>query len=73
VTESIGALLNDGHAPAVIELTEYALAQLESAIGDMERFGCFYMMTSCQISRILHHRRLPGRPSRTSGSRAPIF
>lgn len=36
VIESIAALLHDGHAPAVIELTEYALAQLETAIGDMD-------------------------------------
>ncbi|HLA11584.1 MAG TPA: hypothetical protein VJ023_13435 [Pyrinomonadaceae bacterium] len=36
VTESIAALLNDGHAPAVIELTEYALSKLEDSIGDMD-------------------------------------
>jgi len=30
VIESIAALLKNGHAPAVIELTEYALAQLET-------------------------------------------
>jgi uncharacterized Zn finger protein len=34
--ESIATLLNDGHAAAVIDLTEYALANLENAIGDMD-------------------------------------
>lgn len=36
VIESIAALLDDDHAPAVIELTEYALSKLEDAIGDMD-------------------------------------
>ncbi len=36
VIESIAALLRDGHAAAVIELTEYALARLEDTIGDMD-------------------------------------
>ncbi len=34
VIASIAALLNDGHAAAVIDLTEYALGKLEDAIGD---------------------------------------
>ena len=36
VIESIAALLNDGHASAVVDLTEYTLAKLEDAIGDMD-------------------------------------
>jgi len=36
VIDSIAALLDDGHASAVIELTEYMLAKLESAIGVMD-------------------------------------
>src|SRR5207245_1548852 len=36
VIESIAALLHDGHAAAVIELTEYALARLEDTMGDMD-------------------------------------
>ncbi len=36
VIESIATLLNDGHASAVIDLTEYTLAKLEDAIGDMD-------------------------------------
>jgi hypothetical protein len=36
VIESIAALLHDGHAAAVIDLTEYALAKLETAIGEMD-------------------------------------
>ena len=36
VIESIAALLDDGHAAAVVELTEYALATLEKAIGQMD-------------------------------------
>jgi uncharacterized Zn finger protein len=36
VIESIAALLSDGHAAAVIDLTEYALAKLEHAIGEMD-------------------------------------
>jgi uncharacterized Zn finger protein len=33
VTESITALLEDGHAREVIELTEYALSQIEESLG----------------------------------------
>ncbi len=36
VIESIATLLKDGHAAAVIDLTEYALAKLEDAIGEMD-------------------------------------
>jgi uncharacterized Zn finger protein len=36
VIDSIAALLEDGHASAVIQLTEYMLAKLESAIGVMD-------------------------------------
>ena len=36
VIASIATLLNDGHGAAVIDLTEYALAKLENAIGDMD-------------------------------------
>jgi len=36
VIDSIAALFDDGHARAVVELTEYALARLEKAIGEMD-------------------------------------
>jgi uncharacterized Zn finger protein len=36
VINSIGALLEDGHASAVIDLTEYMLGKLEKAIGEMD-------------------------------------
>lgn len=36
VIDSIAALLDDGHAVAVIQLTEYMLAKLENAIGHMD-------------------------------------
>ncbi|MDQ2855763.1 MAG: hypothetical protein M3R68_05505 [Acidobacteriota bacterium] len=55
VIESIAALLKDGHAPAVIELTEYALAQLESAIGDMDDSDG-YMSDILPELQDLHHR-----------------
>jgi uncharacterized Zn finger protein len=55
VTESIAALLPDGHAPGVIELTEYALAQLESAIGDMDDSDG-YMSDILSELQDLHHR-----------------
>ena len=55
VIESIAALLKDGHAPAVIELTEYALAQLESAIGDMDDSDG-YMNDILPELQDLHHR-----------------
>lgn len=55
VIESIAALLKNGHAPAVIELTEYALAQLESAIGDMDDSDG-YMNDILPELQDLHHR-----------------
>jgi uncharacterized Zn finger protein len=55
VIESIAALLKDGQAPAVIELTEYALAQLESAIGDMDDSDG-YMSDILLELQDLHHR-----------------
>ncbi|HMG74327.1 MAG TPA: hypothetical protein VK582_12565 [Pyrinomonadaceae bacterium] len=36
VIDSISGLFDDGHAKAVVELTEYALARLEKAIGEMD-------------------------------------
>lgn len=36
VIDSVAALLNDGHAKAVVELTEFALAKLERAIGEVD-------------------------------------
>jgi uncharacterized Zn finger protein len=36
VIDSISALFDDGHAKAVVELTEYALSRLEKAIGEMD-------------------------------------
>jgi uncharacterized Zn finger protein len=54
VTESIAALLHDGHASAVIELAEYTLAQLESAIGDMDDSDG-YMSDILQELHDLHH------------------
>ena len=62
VIESIAALLNDGHAPAVIELAEYALAQLQSAIGDMDDSDG-YMSDILSELHDLHHRAcLEARP-----------
>jgi uncharacterized Zn finger protein len=55
VTQSIAALLNGGHAPAVIELTEYALAQLETAIGYMDDSDG-YMSDILPELQNLHHR-----------------
>jgi uncharacterized Zn finger protein len=62
VTESIAALLNRGYAPAVIELTEYALAQLETAIGEMDDSDG-YMNDILPELQNLHHRAcLDARP-----------
>lgn len=36
VIDSISLLLDDGHAKAVVELTEYTLRKLEKAIGEMD-------------------------------------
>ena len=36
VIDSISTLFDDGHAKTVVELTEYALARLEKAIGEMD-------------------------------------
>ena len=51
----MAALLNDGHAPAVIELTEYALARLEKAIGNMDDSDG-YMRDILPELQNLHHR-----------------
>jgi uncharacterized Zn finger protein len=62
VTDSIAALLNRGHAPAVIELTEFALAQLETAIGEMDDSDG-YMNDILPELQNLHHRAcLDARP-----------
>lgn len=62
VTDSIAALLNGGHAPAVIELTEYTLAQLETAIGNMDDSDG-YMSDILPELQNLHHRAcLDARP-----------
>ena len=55
VTRSIAALLNDGHAPAVIELTEYALTQLERSIGEVDDSDG-YMSGILSELQDLHHR-----------------
>jgi len=56
-------LLNRGHAPAVIELTEYALAQLETAIGHMDDSDG-YMNDILPELQNLHHRAcLEARPN----------
>lgn len=54
VIESIARLLNDGHATAVIDLTEYALAKLEDAIGDMDD-SAGYMRDILSELHDLHH------------------
>lgn len=46
---------NDGHAQAVIELTEYALARLEKAIGNMDDSNG-YMSDILPELQNLHHR-----------------
>jgi tetratricopeptide (TPR) repeat protein len=55
VIESIGALLHNGHAPAVIELAEYALAKLEDTIGDMDDSDG-YMSDILPELHDLHHK-----------------
>lgn len=55
VIESIAALLDDGHAVEVIELTEYALSQIEKSLGyvddsDGRMGGCIHELHE------LHHR-----------------
>ncbi|HKY44315.1 MAG TPA: hypothetical protein VJM50_14610 [Pyrinomonadaceae bacterium] len=55
VTDSIAALLNDGHAQAVIELTEYALTRLENDIGNMDDSDG-YMSDILPELQNLHHR-----------------
>ncbi len=55
IIESIAALLDDGHAAEVMELTEYALAQIEKSLGyiddsDGQVGGCIYELHE------LHHR-----------------
>jgi uncharacterized Zn finger protein len=54
VIASIATLLNDGHAAAVIDLTEYALAKLEQAIGDMDDSDG-YMSDILSEFHDLHH------------------
>src|SRR5215213_1999228 len=62
VNDAIAALLNDGHALAVIELTEFALAQLETAIADMDDSDG-YMSDILPELQNLHHRAcLDARP-----------
>jgi len=55
VTDSIAALLNGGDALAVIELTEYALAQLEKALGNIDDSDG-YMGDILPELQNLHHR-----------------
>ena len=54
---------------AVIELTEYALAKLEDAIGDMDDSDG-YMSDILPELQDLHHRACLRAQSRSSGSRA---
>lgn len=54
VIASIATLLNDGHATAVIDLTEYALAKLEDAIGHMDDSDG-YMSGILSELQELHH------------------
>jgi uncharacterized Zn finger protein len=62
VTDSIGALLNDGHAQAVIELTEYALARLEKAIGNMDDSDGFMSDILPELQNLHHRACLDVRP-----------
>jgi uncharacterized Zn finger protein len=55
VIDSIAALLDDGHAAAVIQLTEYMLAKLENAIGHMDDSDG-YMGGILPELHDLHHR-----------------
>jgi uncharacterized Zn finger protein len=54
VIASIATLLNDGHAAAVIDLTEYALAELEGAIGHVDDSDG-YMSGILSELQELHH------------------
>ena len=63
VTDSIAALLNRGHAPAVIELTEYALAQLETAIGHMDDSDGYMNYILPELQNLHHRACLQARPN----------
>ncbi len=63
VTESIASLLNRGHAPAVIELTEYALAQLETAIGHMDDSDGYMNDILSELQNLHHRACLEARPN----------
>ena len=62
VTESIAALFDDGHAVEVIELAEYALAQIEKSLGyvddsDGHMGGCIH-----ELQELHHHACLQAKP-----------
>ena len=55
VVDSIGELLTDGYAEEVMELTEYALSRVETAIGEMDDSDG-YMGDILERLQELHHR-----------------
>jgi len=62
VTDSIAALLNRGHARAVIELTESALVQLETAIGEMDDSDGYMNDILTELQNLHHRACLDARP-----------
>jgi uncharacterized Zn finger protein len=62
VIDSIAALLNDGHASAVIELTEYMLARLENAIGAMDDSDGHLGVILPELHDLHHRACLEGKP-----------
>lgn len=62
VIDSIAALLEDGHAAAVIDLTEYMLAKLENAIGSMDGSDGHMSVILPELQDIHHSACLEAKP-----------
>ncbi|MGQ0763974.1 MAG: SWIM zinc finger family protein [Acidobacteriota bacterium] len=62
VIESIAALLKDGHAAAVIDLTEYMLAKLENAIESMDDSDGHMSVILLELQDIHHSACLEAKP-----------
>ena len=54
VIDSVRSLLHDGHAPAVVELTEYLFSRLEKAIGEVDDSDGYFGQIIPEL-RELHH------------------
>jgi uncharacterized Zn finger protein len=62
VIASITTLLNDGHAAAVIDLTEYALGKLEDAIGHLDDSDGYMSGILSELQELHHCACLQVRP-----------